>query len=106
MTIGTYIAVGDSISRGHGIASPEPWFVLEIEPNLAGATAIARNRAVFAGVAVNGVPGTADVPLPVGSYWFQKGGERHVTKCISPNECIFFISQNEKFDYVTDAAGQ
>jgi hypothetical protein len=43
MTIGTYIAVGDSISRGHGIASPEPWFVLEIEPNLAGATAIARH---------------------------------------------------------------
>jgi hypothetical protein len=59
---------------------------------------------VISGVAVNGLPGSADVPLPVGSYWFQKGGERHVTKCISPNECIFFISQNEKFDYVTDAA--
>ncbi len=59
---------------------------------------------VISGVAVNGLPGGVDVPLPVGSYWFQKGGERHVTKCISPNECIFFISQNEKFDYVTDAA--
>ncbi len=59
---------------------------------------------VISGVAVNGLPGSNDVPLPVGSYWFQKGGERHVTKCISPNECIFFISQNEKFDYVTDAA--
>jgi hypothetical protein len=30
----------------------------------------------------------------------QKGGEPHVTKCISPNECIFFVSQNGKFDYV------
>src|SRR6266705_1465588 len=50
------------------------------------------------GVAINGVPGSQDVQLPVGSYWFQKGGERHVTKCISPSECIFFISQNEKFD--------
>jgi beta-alanine degradation protein BauB len=59
---------------------------------------------VISGVAVNGVPGSKDVPLPVGSYWFQKGGERHVTRCISPNECIFFISQNEKFDYVSDAA--
>jgi hypothetical protein len=61
---------------------------------------------VISGVAVNGVPGSKDVPLPVGSYWFQKGGERHVTKCISPNECIFFISQNEKFDYLTDTASK
>jgi hypothetical protein len=55
---------------------------------------------VISGVAVNGLPGSADIALPVGSYWFQKGGEAHVTKCISPNECIFFISQNGKFDYV------
>jgi len=55
---------------------------------------------VISGVAANGLPGSKDVPLPVGSYWFQKGGEAHVTKCLSPNECIFFISQNGKFDYV------
>ncbi len=55
---------------------------------------------VISGVAVNGKPGSTDVQLPVGSYWFQKGGEPHVTKCISPNECIFFVSQNGKFDYV------
>jgi len=61
---------------------------------------------VISGVAVNGVPGSSDVPLPVGSYWFQKGGEVHVTKCISPNECLFFISQNGKFDYLpVSAAG-
>jgi hypothetical protein len=59
---------------------------------------------VISGVAVNGLPGSRDVELPVGSYWFQKGGERHVTKCISPNECIFFISQNGKFDYIADGA--
>jgi hypothetical protein len=58
---------------------------------------------VISGVAVNGVPGSTDIPLPVGSYWFQKGGERHVTKCISPNECLFFIGQQGKFDYVSDA---
>ena len=61
---------------------------------------------VVSGVAVNGQPGSKDVPLPVGSYWFQKGGERHVTKCISPNECLFFISQQGKFDYVKDAAAK
>lgn len=58
---------------------------------------------VVSGVGVNGKPGGADVQLPVGSYWFQKGGEPHVTKCISPNECIFFISQSGKFDYVPSA---
>jgi beta-alanine degradation protein BauB len=55
---------------------------------------------VISGVAVNGKPGSTDVQLPVGSYWFQKGGEAHVTKCVSPNECIFFISQGGKFDYI------
>jgi len=55
---------------------------------------------VISGVAANGLPGSKDISLPVGSYWFQKGGEAHVTKCLSPNECIFFISQNGKFDYL------
>lgn len=55
---------------------------------------------VISGVAANGLPGSKDVQLPVGSYWFQKGGEAHVTKCLSPNECIFFISQGGKFDYI------
>jgi len=54
---------------------------------------------VVSGVMVNKTPDSPDVPLPVGSYYFQKGDERHVTKCISPNECIFFVSQNGKFDY-------
>lgn len=53
---------------------------------------------VISGVGANGTPGSADVPLPVGSYWSQKGGEDHETKCISPNECIFFINQTVKFD--------
>ena len=54
---------------------------------------------VVSGVMVNKQADGADVPLPVGSYFFQKGGESHVTKCISPNECVFFISQAGKFDY-------
>ena len=54
---------------------------------------------VVSGVMVNRTPDSSDVPLPVGSYFFQQGGEPHVTKCISPNECIFFISQAGKFDF-------
>lgn len=53
---------------------------------------------VISGVGVNGTPGSVDVPLPPGSYWSQKGGEPHITKCISSNECIFFISQSVAFD--------
>lgn len=57
---------------------------------------------VISGVAANGVPGAANVQLPAGSYWYQKGGEAHVTKCLSGHECLFFISQDTPFDYVTD----
>ena len=58
---------------------------------------------VISGVAANGVPGAADVQLPAGSYWYQKGGEAHVTKCLAGHECLFFISQDTPFDYVPDA---
>jgi len=48
---------------------------------------------------INKKPDGPDLPLPAGSYYFQQGGEPHVTKCISPDGCIFFVSQNGKFDY-------
>jgi len=54
---------------------------------------------VVLGVMVNKKPNGSDIPLPAGSYFFQKGGEPHITKCISPNESIFFINQAGKFDY-------
>ena len=54
---------------------------------------------VVSGIMVNKKPDGTDVPFPVGSYYFQKGGEPHVTKCISPDGCTFFASQDGKFDY-------
>src|SRR5215831_2779527 len=54
---------------------------------------------VVSGVMVNKKPDGPDVVLPVGSYYFQKGGEPHVIKCLSPEGCIFFVSQNGKFDF-------
>ena len=54
---------------------------------------------VVSGAMVNKKPDDPDVPLPAGSYFFQEGGERHITKCISREGCIFFISQDGKFDY-------
>jgi hypothetical protein len=56
---------------------------------------------VISGVGVNTQPGKEDVPLGVGSYWFQRGGENHVTKCLSDKDCLFFLYQPGKFDYVT-----
>jgi beta-alanine degradation protein BauB len=56
---------------------------------------------VINGVGVNGLAGSNDVPLPAGSYWFQRGEENHVTKCISDEDCLFFIYQPGAFDYVT-----
>lgn len=55
---------------------------------------------VITGVGVNTAAGGKDVPLPPGSYWFQPGGKPRVTKCISTTECIFFIHQPAKFDYL------
>jgi beta-alanine degradation protein BauB len=56
---------------------------------------------VISGVGVNTQPAKDDVPLAVGSYWFQRGGENHVTKCLSDTDCLFFLYQPGKFDYVT-----
>jgi beta-alanine degradation protein BauB len=48
----------------------------------------------------NGHPGAKDILLPTGSYYFQKGGETHVIKCLTSSECVFFVSQAGKFDYM------
>jgi hypothetical protein len=55
---------------------------------------------VLKGVGANGPPNQKDVPLSVGSYWFQRGEEAHVTKCLSKTDCLFFSIQPGKFDYV------
>jgi hypothetical protein len=55
---------------------------------------------VLTGVMVNGRPGSKDIPLPAGSYYFQKGGEVHVTKCLTATECVFFVNQIGKFDFM------
>lgn len=55
---------------------------------------------VIAGVGANGPTTNDDLALPVGSYWFQRGGDSHVTKCLSDTDCLFFIYQPGKFDYL------
>lgn len=55
---------------------------------------------IIAGVFANGKPGNPDVLLPAGSYFFQRAGEPHVSKCVSENECIIFLSQSGKYDFL------
>jgi hypothetical protein len=55
---------------------------------------------VIKGVGANQAPGGEIVPLSVGSYWFQRGEETHVTQCLSNTDCLFFIVQPGKFDYL------
>ena len=61
---------------------------------------------VIKGTGANHAPGAKDVALSVGSYWFQKGEEAHVTKCLSKTDCLFFLAQPGKFDYVVSETGK
>eukprot|EP01035_Chromulina_nebulosa_P059828 gene59828-81849_t len=37
--------------------------------------------------------------LEPGSYWFQKGGEPHVTNCVSTTACLIFVTSKGTFDF-------
>jgi hypothetical protein len=55
---------------------------------------------VISGVVANEPAGSSkDRPLAPGSYWYQQGGQAHVTKCISATECLFFVTQVGAFDF-------
>jgi beta-alanine degradation protein BauB len=58
---------------------------------------------VISGVAANGRPSDPDIPLPPGSYFFQKAREPHITKCLSANECVIFLSQPGKYEFTPTA---
>jgi beta-alanine degradation protein BauB len=89
-------AYGDSTRGAHGTFLKLPaGFVSPVHTHLNDEWGV-----VISGVAANGRPADADVALSAGSYFFQKAGESHVTKCLSSNECIIFLSQPGKYDFV------
>jgi hypothetical protein len=57
---------------------------------------------VVDGIGANHTPEDEAVPLPTGSYWSQRGEEAHVTQCLSDKDCLFFIVQPGKVDYVLE----
>ncbi len=52
---------------------------------------------VIAGVMANYRPGGEVKKLSAGSYWFQEGGEAHITECFSEN-CTVVLVQDVGFD--------
>src|SRR5271165_50550 len=52
---------------------------------------------VISGVMANYRPGSEIKHLSAGSYWFQKGGEPHITECFSEN-CTVVLVQDVAFD--------
>jgi len=59
---------------------------------------------VVEGVGSNHPVGAQADPLPKGSYWFQRGEEAHVTECLSETDCLFFIVQPGKYDFIDETA--
>jgi len=58
---------------------------------------------IVEGTLSNPLRNEKDAPLPPGSYYYQKGGEAHYTKCISKEDCLIFIISDGKWDTkVTD----
>jgi hypothetical protein len=62
---------------------------------------------VIAGTVTNERMGSVTArSLSAGSYWYQRGGEAHVTSCISPTECLIFVTSNGPFDFNPLKSGQ
>jgi len=53
---------------------------------------------VIKGTLQNYQPGQKRENLGPGSYWYQRGKEKHTTACVSKTPCEIYIVQSEKFD--------
>ena len=55
---------------------------------------------VIQGVLMNPAEGqTESVRLPPGSTWFVASEVVHSTKCVSDDDCVFYIHQESAFDF-------
>ena len=53
----------------------------------------------IANIAVGADPST-EIKLATGSYYKIPAGLAHVSKCISSTDCVTFLYQDEKFDFL------
>lgn len=57
---------------------------------------------VISGTVTNVEAGAAEIPMEPGSFYRQSGKTRHVTRCISKDECTLYITQAVGFDFLTN----
>jgi len=57
---------------------------------------------VLSGTIVNSEIGEKDITMNAGSYWYQIGDVKHVTKCVSKDGCMVFLSQPKNFDFMPE----
>jgi hypothetical protein len=57
---------------------------------------------VLSGTVTNVEAGAAEIPMEAGSFYRQSGKTKHVTKCISKEECTLYITQAIGFDFLTN----
>jgi len=56
---------------------------------------------VIGGTLMNPMDDNSTGPeLPAGSYYSVPGGRRHLTRCVSTVDCVFYIHQQAKFDFI------
>ena len=58
---------------------------------------------VLSGTFVHQPEGGTETKLGPGSYLMQAGGKKHVSGCSKDAECLFFMTSNDKFDYLDDS---
>jgi quercetin dioxygenase-like cupin family protein len=56
--------------------------------------------AVISGTVLTTAEGGPEKKLPPGSYEYQPGGVKHVTKCDPSGPCVIFVVANGKFDFM------
>lgn len=61
---------------------------------------------VVAGAIVNSEAGETDIVMQPGSYWYQRGKVGHVTRCVSSDDCVVFLTQPGKFDFLSEKTGK
>ncbi len=56
-------------------------------------------KGTIANIAVGANPST-EVELPIGSYYKIPAGLAHISKCVSDVDCVTFLYQDGKFDFL------
>jgi quercetin dioxygenase-like cupin family protein len=58
---------------------------------------------IISGTFVFTPDGGTETKLGPGSYLKQQGNKKHISGCAPGAECVFFMTSNDKFDYLDDS---